>query len=323
MLLFMKNMFVTLGDKMATKFIENFISSFPKPYNTDEIVDVFWNKLKMLEVNELTDIILSDIYIPDDYNHDSSEETLFTKLVEVLTSYVFSEIGIKSEYLKTKSGTEDIHLTFNKNKQSIHIVGDVKTYRLGRSQKAANVKDFVKPSDFRDIWGKKYGEAYGLVVFPSTHEWSKSSDVYQHCTNPNYPIVMMHYSHLAVLLNKINERNEEVEFESLWDYSTLTKEEKNKKSKENYWNIFNKKFNKLFNEDIEELSIKYEKIITDNIKKKIDDYENIKQKEIKEISKKINDMNERELRSIAKELLIEKRVKKINSDIERIKKFRL
>ena len=85
-----------------------------KPYNTDEIVDIFDIEIKKLTIDEITDIILSDIYIPDYYNHDSSEETLFTKLVEVITSFVFEKLEVKSEYLKTKSATEDIHLVFNK-----------------------------------------------------------------------------------------------------------------------------------------------------------------------------------------------------------------
>ncbi|HAR6218129.1 TPA: HindIII family type II restriction endonuclease, partial [Staphylococcus pseudintermedius] len=219
---------------MTTQFIEKFIDDLMKPYNTDEIVDKFYSKIKTLTIDEVTDIVLSDIYIPDYYRHDSSEETLFTKLVEVTTSFVFEKLGIKSEYLKTKSATEDIHLIFNEKEEPLHVVGDVKTYRLGRSQKAANVKDFVKPADFKEIWGKKYENSCGLVVFPSTHEWSSKSDVYQHCTNPDYPIVMMHYSHLAVLLNNVENRNLGINFESLWDYSDLRQSEINSKDKNNY-----------------------------------------------------------------------------------------
>ncbi|MDT0738737.1 HindIII family type II restriction endonuclease [Staphylococcus haemolyticus] len=308
---------------MATQFIEKFIDNLVKPYNTDEIVDIFDIEIKKLTIDEITDIILSDIYIPDYYNHDSSEETLFTKLVEVITSFVFEKLEVKSEYLKTKSATEDIHLVFNEKEEPLHVVGDVKTYRLGRSQKAANVKDFVKPADFKDIWGKKYENSCGLVVFPSTHEWSTKSDVYQHCTNPDYPIVMMHYSHLAVLLNSVENRNLDVNFESLWDYSDLEQSEINRKDKNNYWTIFNRKFDKLFYNDTIDLANSYEETIQNNIKEIVVDYEEMKTEKIEGISKKVNEMNESELRQLSKQLLTDKEVKKINTDIQRIKKFRI
>ncbi|EJE4552232.1 HindIII family type II restriction endonuclease, partial [Staphylococcus pseudintermedius] len=274
-------------------------------------------------IDEVTDIVLSDIYIPDYYRHDSSEETLFTKLVEVTTSFVFEKLGIKSEYLKTKSATEDIHLIFNEKEEPLHVVGDVKTYRLGRSQKAANVKDFVKPADFKEIWGKKYENSCGLVVFPSTHEWSSKSDVYQHCTNPDYPIVMMHYSHLAVLLNNVENRNLGINFESLWDYSDLRQSEINSKDKNNYWTIFNRKFDKLFYNNTVDLAKSYEEKIENNIKEIVSNYEEMKTEKIEEISKKVNSMNESELRKLSKQLLTDKEVKKIDTDIQRIKKFRI
>lgn len=306
---------------MATKFIENFISNQSKPYNTDIIVDNFHTILKPLKTHELTDILISDIYIPDYYTHDSSEETLFTKLVEVFTSFIFNRIGIESEYLKVKSGTEDIHLSLN-NKE-IDIVGDVKTYRLGRSQKAANVKDFVKPADFQYIWGSKYSTSYGLVIFPSTHEWKKESDVYQHSTNPNYPIVLMHFSHLAVLLNYYSvEKCENIS--TLWDYSNL--KIVNSKSKENYWTYFNSNFLKLFKNysiDIEKILLQFEEQIQKSIKEIICEYSDLKTKKAEEIKNEIEKMNEAEVKKLAEQLLIKKNIEKIETDIERIEKFRL
>ncbi|MTV23670.1 hypothetical protein [Staphylococcus delphini] len=47
---------------MTTQFIEKFIDDLMKPYNTDEIVDKFYSKIKTLTIDEVTDIVLSDIY---------------------------------------------------------------------------------------------------------------------------------------------------------------------------------------------------------------------------------------------------------------------
>lgn len=308
---------------MTTKYIENFIAELPEKFYTDEVVDNFNDKIQNLTDHELIEIILSDIYIPDAYSHDSSEETIFTKLVEVVTSYVFNKIGIKSEYLKTKSSTEDIHLEIMDKKNLLHIVGDVKTYRLGRSQKGANVKDFVKPADFRSVWGPKYGEAYGLVIFPSTHEWKNKSSVYQYCTNPDYPIVMMHYSHLAVLLNEKDFRNPDISFASLWDYSDLSDQQVRNKNKENYWDIFNEKFNRLFINDTVALAEKYEEKIQKNISDIIIEYETSKKNEITIIEEKIKDLDVEELKDLSRELLSEKVAKKVDTDIKNIKKFRI
>ncbi|MTV19262.1 hypothetical protein [Staphylococcus delphini] len=48
---------------MTTQFIEKIIDDLMKPYNTDEIVDKFYSKIKTLTIDEVTDIVLSDIYI--------------------------------------------------------------------------------------------------------------------------------------------------------------------------------------------------------------------------------------------------------------------
>ena len=134
---------------------------------------------------------------------------------------------------------------------------------------------------------------------------------------------MMHYSHLAVLLNSVENRNLDVNFESLWDYSDLEQSEINRKDKNNYWTIFNRKFDKLFYNDTIDLANSYEETIQNNIKEIVVDYEEMKTEKIEGISKKVNGMNESELRQLSKQLLTDKEVKKINTDIQRIKKFRI
>lgn len=105
-----------------------------------------------------------------------------------------------SYHLPTKkSGTEDVELIYN----NISIVCDAKVFRLGRSQKAPNVKDFLKLASVV-LWIHNLEDRYhsqsiqqviigGLVTYSSLHEWESDSEVYEECTNPSTPVVMLPY----------------------------------------------------------------------------------------------------------------------------------
>jgi hypothetical protein len=140
-------------------------------------------------------------YIPEEYGHDSSEETAYSKLIEVLVKEWAIRIGFDDSGCPTaKSSTEDVTI---KDSDSV-IVCDAKSYRLGRSQKAPNVKDALKEGDIAK-WLKSYRESGlrqlgGLVTFPSQHDWSKGSDFYLYLTNKTLPIVCLFYEHMAFLL---------------------------------------------------------------------------------------------------------------------------
>jgi hypothetical protein len=140
-------------------------------------------------------------YIPEEYDHDSSEETIYTKLVEALVEEWARRIGFNETVLpKQKSSKEDVTI---KDAENI-IVCDAKSYRLGRSQKAPNVKDALKEGDISK-WLSAYcadsrTQLGGLITFPSQHDWSGGSDFYLYLTKKELPIVCLFYEHLAYVL---------------------------------------------------------------------------------------------------------------------------
>lgn len=113
-------------------------------------------------------------FIPDLYLTDSSEETLFSKLTEILVAEWSDRMNFSNHIVKEKSGHEDINFEIN-NKT---VVCDAKSFRLGRSQAAPNVKDFLKPADVSKWLERHKNKLGGLVTYPDTHDWTKSSDVY-------------------------------------------------------------------------------------------------------------------------------------------------
>jgi len=148
---------------------------------------------------EFASLLAISGYIPDYYPPDSWQETLYSKFVELLVCEWAKRIGFDDSYLPTqKSSTEDITIA-----DSDHvIVGDAKSFRLGRSQAAPNVKDVVKQGDFpkwlrRHTGKKKLG---GIVAFPSLFEWKTGSDVHIYLTDSDTKILMLYYEHMAFIL---------------------------------------------------------------------------------------------------------------------------
>lgn len=179
--------------------------------------------------------ILISCFIPDLYSGMGKREKLFTKLTELMVGEWWRRIGGTYRLPTKKSGTEDVEL-MDGNRS---IVCDAKVFRLGRSQKAPNVKDFLKIGSVRS-WIEKLSEASdgkkqilgGLVTYSSLHEWEKDSEVYEECTNPDTPVVMLPYEVLALLL-KYKNRFSLQELEQIWYYSS--NKVKPSRVKSNYW----------------------------------------------------------------------------------------
>ncbi len=169
--------------------------------NSDVIVPKLRAKLSKLSKEEFAFLLCHSGFIPEEYEHDSSEETIYTKLVEALVQEWAIRIGfLETDLPKQKSSKEDITI---KDDTSI-IVCDAKSFRLGRSQKAPNVKDALKEGDIAkwlDAYKTgKHSALGGLVTFPSQHDWSGGSDFYLYLTKKELPIVCLFYEHLAFML---------------------------------------------------------------------------------------------------------------------------
>lgn len=207
------------------------------PADIQAIVERVKRSIQIVSDEDFSEIIIS-CFIPDLYSGMGKKEKLFTKLTELMVGEWWRRMGGSYHLPTKKSGTEDVELIYN----NISIVCDAKVFRLGRSQKAPNVKDFLKLASVV-LWIHNLEDRYhsqsiqqviigGLVTYSSLHEWESDSEVYEECTNPSTPVVMLPYEVLALLL-KYRSRFELENFLDLWSYSknhVLTS-----RNKANYW----------------------------------------------------------------------------------------
>lgn len=311
-------------------YIENFCNKSIISYQTksekldhDKIAATFEKDLLNKTDEEIISILICAGFIPDLYIPDSSEETLFSKLVEVLLAVWAKKMGFKSEYIKQKASYEDVNITIC-NKV---VVCDAKSFRLGRSQKAPNVKDFLKLADI-EKWLNRYSNRLGgLITYPDTHEWFSGSDAYQYCTAKRVPTVMLPYKYLALLLYFKNKYNTE-DLKELWNYEKLfpveiTKREDNKQC---YWKVINKTIENIchitskdINEFIENANSKIKLCIVANLER----LQQHKNEIINHIKEEIANINNKEAKQLLQQYKIEKETENINILCKRIKKFRL
>jgi hypothetical protein len=165
---------------------------------TDRTVARLQGQLRELSKERLGFLLVHSGFIPDHYGADSSQETLYTKLTEAVACEWGRRLGMRAELQKEKSSKEDV--TFWHLGKA--VVSDTKSFRLGRSQAAPNVKDAIKQGDY-----KKWLSAYpseqrlgGLITFPSQHDWKQSSDAYLYVSAPDDRIMLLFYEHMAYLV---------------------------------------------------------------------------------------------------------------------------
>ena len=125
--------------------------------------------------------------IPETYEHDSSEEKLYSKYTDNLLSFAYKAIGLKSLVLSERSDAADVEACAT----NYSFVADAKAFRLSRTAK--NQKDFkVEAMD-----GWKRGKPYAMIVCPIYQLPSRSSQIYMQASTRN--VCILTYSHLSLL----------------------------------------------------------------------------------------------------------------------------
>lgn len=294
--------------------------------DTDQIAKRFEQMIDFkFRDDDFCNLLACTGFIPDLYPSDSSQETLYTKLIEVLVSIWATRMGYNSKYIKEKASYEDVNIEI---KGKI-IVCDAKSFRLGRSQGAPNVKDFLKLEDIRK-WRSRYMNGLGgLVTYPDTHDWAKGSDAYLYCTMKECPTIMLPYIYLATILHYKNNFNPATLI-NLWNYDRLFPTALEKKmeggNKIPYWDKINGELARILNISNQELC------------NQINTYKEIQKYCINEILKALNEkkgaivcriknqceqMSDKEARKELAAYKIDNETKNLDDYIGRIKKFRL
>ena len=127
--------------------------------------------------------------IPESYDHDSSEEKLYSKYTDSLLCESFKAIGMRSLVLSERADAADVEAFAG----GYSFVADAKAFRLSRTAK--NAKDFkVQAMD-----GWKRGKPHAMVVCPIYQLPTKSSQIYEQASTRN--VCVFTYSHLAMLVS--------------------------------------------------------------------------------------------------------------------------
>lgn len=149
-------------DKLLKKIDEVKSLKFEKA--TDELEDFIYNASNFLS-------ILEEIgTIPENIEHDSTEEKLFSKVSDIILSRAFIEIGLDSEVLKQRGNSADV---FAESKfYGYSLVADAKSFRMSRTAK--NQKDFKINSLSK--WKGKC--EYSILCSPYFQYPKKASQIY-------------------------------------------------------------------------------------------------------------------------------------------------
>jgi hypothetical protein len=186
---------------LIEEFISTRITDWSTAPDTDKMTDEFSQFIKGMDNEDFAFLVFHAGYIPEEYEHDSSQETLYSKLIEALVCEWAIRIGFTDSVLvKQKSSMEDVTIA---GAEGV-IVADAKSFRLGRSQSAPNVKDTIKQADYAK-WQKAHITKNhtclgGIITFPELHNWSKASDAYLYTSDKQAPILLMFYHVMAFCL---------------------------------------------------------------------------------------------------------------------------
>lgn len=191
--------FMELSYNLLTDIVKDEVArNGKKNINTSDALKKLKTKTSKLKDAKFAFLLSHACYIPDYYPTNGSEETLYSKLVEGLVGLWGKRLAYKTKLQDKKSTMEDVTFTKGKNV----VVCDAKSHRLGRSQKAPNVKDVIKTSEYLN-WSSKYEKHIqlgGFATFPSLFEWAKGSAVHTYLTDKKNPILLIYNKHMALML---------------------------------------------------------------------------------------------------------------------------
>jgi hypothetical protein len=166
--------------------------------------------------------------IPEKYDHDSSEEKLYSKYTDVIIHEAYRFMGFKSIVLKQRADVADIECVSD----DYSFVADAKAFRLSRTAK--NQKDFkVQAMD-----GWKHGKPFAMIVCPVYQLPARTSQIYQQAAARS--VCISTYTHLAVLVRYAQETSQCKSIKLLHKIFKAVEAMNPSKDAGTYWYIINK-----------------------------------------------------------------------------------
>ena len=146
--------------------------------------------------------------IPEEIDHDSTEEKLFAKASDIVLARAFREIGLKSTVIKDRGDSADV--LAESKLHGYTLVADAKAFRMSRTAK--NQKDFKVAA----LSGWRKDADYAVLCAPYFQYPKSQSQIFAQSIENN--VCLFAWEHLIFMLKHGMKENRALNFSALWDY---------------------------------------------------------------------------------------------------------
>lgn len=201
-------MFEQLVEKIRDLSIKEF------KYATEEIRKF----IDEIQADEFKVIVKQIGTIPENIEHDSTEEKLYSKASDIVLARCFRLLGLASRALDERADSADI-LAESISGYNYSLVADAKCFRLSRTAK--NQKDF-KVGNLSDWRGSE--NEYAVLVAPYFQYPQLTSQIYSKALENN--VCLLAWEHISIMLEQNVKETTFLSLESLWNASQMIARDK-------------------------------------------------------------------------------------------------
>lgn len=287
---------------MQKTFREKVIDDIFKFSDQKSPFDLIEGKYKSTPREIITKELIQVGIMPEVFDHDSTEEKLWSKFSDIILAKSLNFLGLDSEVLRTRGNSADVYSRTKK----YTIVSDAKCFRLSRTAK--NQKDFKIKA--LDDWRRQ--DTYALLVAPLSQYPADRSQIYQQAISHN--VTLLSYVHLQFLIEKGIREN----LENLWNITSyISKKYKPQEQKRGltYWHVVDEVICKITNQPLE--------VLTKYKQQEVDVTRKVGQEGINYWNSKIEEFNklsrEQAINLLIKAQRIEQKIETIKKAIERVR----
>ena len=225
---------------MKKTFREQVIDDIFKSSEERNAFEILEKKYQSVNKKILTGELIQIGIMPEVFDHDSSEEKLWSKFSDLILAKSLNELGLQSEVLRTRGNSADV---YSKTKDYT-LVSDAKCFRLSRTAK--NQKDFKVKS--LDDWRRE--DTYALLVSPLAQYPADKSQIYPQAFAQN--VTLLSYLHLQFLI----ENGVKNGLEDLWRLPVFIKKNYKKEDQKRgstYWHAIDIIIAKITGQSVEKV----------------------------------------------------------------------
>ncbi len=147
--------------------------------------------------------------IPEEIQHDSTEEKLYSKATDAVLARAFRELGLKATVLKERADSADVLCESIYHDYS--LVADAKAFRLSRTAKNQNDFKVNALSDWRQ------DAQFAVLCSPYFQYPRLSSQIYSQALDRN--VCLLSWEHLSFLIKNGIRETVDFSLSCIWDFS--------------------------------------------------------------------------------------------------------